>query len=853
MRSVACMFPRMEAAGGRRGAGLSSDEAAARLARDGENRMPGDEREGWLEMLKELVSEPMLILLMAAAVLYLILGDLQEALIMLGAVLVVIGIELYQEGKTERALDALRDLSSPRARVWRDGSEHEVDSRQVVVGDLLLMGEGDRVAADVVVREARGLEADESLLTGESVPVRKRVAEGAPEPTPPGGDDQPFAYAGTLVVRGDGVGEVVATAAATRMGRIGASLSSLQVGATPLQEQLRWLVWVVAAAGLVACLLVVVGYGLSRGDWLAGLLAGIALAMSALPEEFAVVFTVFMALGAYRMSRAAVLTRRTPVIEALGQASVLCADKTGTVTENRMRIAEVVSADGAVARPGESPLAGAARSVVDAGVAASPQDPIDPMERAFVELAGVHDRVPLRTYPLTPELLCVAHVYGQGEASQVYVKGAPETVLSLCGVERAERERVLGEVERMAAGGLRVLATARGNHRGVLPEDARGFELELLGLVGLADPIRPRVPPAVAECYAAGMRVMMITGDYPVTARAIGAEAGLDVSAPVLTGAEIEQLDDADLAERLQRTSIVARAVPNHKLRIVEALRARGEVVVMTGDGVNDAPARKAAHVGVAMGGRGTEVAREASDLVVTDDDFGSIVEGVRMGRRIFDNLRRATAYIVAVHVPVSGLALYPVLQGWELVLLPIHIIFLEFIIDPTCSLVFESEPAERGVMGRPPRPKDGRLLTRKLLAVALLQGLSVLAASIAVLLWARSLSDVHEHARTLAFTCLVSGNLGLIMVNRSFRHTFLSTLATRNVPMWSVLIGASLTLSVAVTVPTVRDIFHLAHVGLPELSVAVAAGLLSLAWLEAVRPFKPESLADAAGGVKSR
>jgi Ca2+-transporting ATPase len=837
--------------------GLSEQESLARLAAEGPNELARGRARSFLGTVAAIVKEPMLLLLLGAGAVYLLLGSLEEALALLFSVLVVIAITLVQERKTERAVEALRDLSSPRALVIRGGARRRIPGREVVRGDVLVLAEGDRIPADAVLIDCAHLEVDESLLTGESVPVRKRATAARPADPRPGGDDQPHVYAGTLIVRGSGLAEVVATGPRSEVGRIGTSLEALETGHTPLQDEISRIVKIVATVGLLLCAALVVLYGLTRGNWLEGFLAGIALAMAVLPEEFPVVLTIFMALGAWRISRSHVLTRRLPAVEALGSATVLCTDKTGTLTENRMTVARLW-APGTLHVVSGAPLPEAVHEVLEFGILASRRDPFDPMEKAFqrlgeAALAGtehLHSSWQLvREYPLSPELLAVSQVWRSpdGERLVVAAKGAPEAIAEVCHLERASAAEVLAEVAAMGADGLRVLAVARAWFgRGELPAGQHDFDFELVGLVGLEDPVRPGVREAVEECAGAGVRVVMITGDSPDTARAIARQVGLPGDEGVLTGRELDALTEEELRRRVRRTCVFARAVPEQKLRLVQALRAEGEVVAMTGDGVNDAPALKAAHIGIAMGARGTDVAREAAALVLTDDDFTSIVAAVRLGRRIFDNLRRAMAYVLAVHVPTAGLALLPVLLGWPLVLFPVHIVFLELIIDPACSMAFEAEPGDPGLMRRPPRRAGASLFDGRLVTLSLLQGAGLLAATLVCFRLGLAHTGSENSGRTLAFTTLIAGNVSLILVNRSWRRSVLATLLKRNVAAWAVVVGATLVLLLAFWVPFLHALFKFGPASADDLAIAAAAGVLSLAWFEVLKLFRTRWLQAA-------
>ena len=841
--------------------GLSQAEAARRLAAEGPNLLPGGRRRTLGAIAAETVREPMFLLLLAAGTLYLLFGDLQEGLTLFGFVLVTLGLTLFQEGKTERAIEALRDLTSPRALVVRDGRPQRIAGRDVVRGDLLQLSEGDRVPADARLVSADGLRADESLLTGEAVPVSKLAGaashaadEGAARP---GGDDLPWVFAGTLIVQGHGLARVSATGARSEIGRIGAALGALGVERSPLQKQTAALVRNLAWLALALSLALVLVHGWLHGDWLAALLAGIALAMAMLPEEYPVVLAVFPALGARRLSREGVLTRRIAAIETLGATTVLCTDKTGTLTENRMTVARLVA--GGVALDARLDLAAWAgadlpepfHALVEHSILASVVDPFDPMEQAFHRLGArflertehLHRDWTLdQTYALTPSLRAMSHLWSApgGGARFVAAKGAPEAVVDLCHLDAGAQARIATAVDELAADGLRVLAVARGRFDGPDgPASEHDFDFEFVGLLGLADPLRAQVPAAIAECHAAGIRVLMITGDYPLTARAIARQAGLAGVAGrevgVLSGDEMAMLGDAELRARIASVDVCARIAPEQKLRIVQALKANGEVVAMTGDGVNDAPALRAAHVGIAMGARGTDVAREAASLVLLDDDFTAIVRAVRLGRRLFDNLRQSMSYILAVHVPIAGMALLPALLGWPALLYPMHIAFLELIIDPACSLAFESEPAARDAMRRPPRDAAAPLFGGATLWLALLQGLGVLAVVLAAYAWAQQRQPEAE-ARAFGFATLVVANLALIFANRSGTSSLWASLRSPNRTLWVVAGLALALLLAALSLPWAVGVLRFAPLPAPELAAAGALGVLSVLWFEVVK-----------------
>jgi len=826
-----------------RPAGLSSAEARHRLLRNGANELPGGGTRSMLAILLEIIKEPMLALLMSGGLIYFLIGSRSEALILLGFATFSVIVTLVQETRTERVLEALRDLSSPRALVIRDGQHQRIPGRDVVVGDLVILGEGDRVPADLTLIEARDLLADESLLTGESLPARKTVAEdargtsAAADVTRPGGDGLDRAFSGTLIVRGSGIGVVTATGARSQIGQIGESLAKVQREAPRLQRQTGVLVRFFAGIAALCSLAVILLYGMARGDWLHGILAGIALGMSLIPEEFPVVLTVFTAMGAWRVSHARVLTRRAATIETLGAATTLCTDKTGTLTENRMSVTELRAWSGAnvsLTRDDRATLPAPFAEMAEIGRRACAETPFDPMEKAFHDLAPrlaatARPRL-LRSYGLRPDLLAMTNVWQLGEICFAAAKGAPEAIAELCHLGDAERAAMKTLIDAMGQRGMRVLGLARAEvTAATLPETQRGFAFTFLGLAGLTDPLRAGVPEAVAQCRSAGIRVVMITGDYPATARAIADAAGID-GAHILTGAEIDGLDDAALNEHLTSVGVFARILPQQKLRLVEAFKARGEIVAMTGDGVNDAPSLKAAHIGIAMGGRGTDVAREASSIVLLDDDFSSIVSAIRLGRRIYDNLRKAMGFIIAVHVPIAGLALLPLLFGLPVLFGPLHIAFLEMVIDPVCTLVFEAEEDEADIMRRQPRPPEAPLFSRSLLTWSFLQGLAALAvtATAFIVAWMSGMDE--NEVRALVFAMLVLSIVALILVNRAFSPSLRLAVGRHNRALGLVLVAVGLVLAAATLIPIVRDLFHFGPLHGTDFAAIFAAA--TVLWL---------------------
>ncbi len=822
------------------------------LASEGPNELPADRKRGLRQILGEVLREPMLALLLAGGLIYLALGDLHEALLLIVFAGFSIVVTTLQEARSERALAALRDLGSPRALVIRDGERIRIAGRDVVRGDLVVLNEGDRVPADGRLLRCDGLTADEALLTGESVPVAKSATTPGEGVTPrPGGDGLPFVWSGTLVVRGSGIALITATGPRSEMGRIGLALHALEPEVPRLKLQTQRLVFWFGALGASACVLAILLYGFLRGSWLDAALAGIALGMSMLPEEFPVVLTVFMAMGAMRLSRVNVLTRRAAAIETLGSATTLCTDKTGTLTENRMQVAELRLPDGRrLTFPGGPLLEEDFRLLARFGILASAEQPVDPMEVAFHELTGMDGGSGLldhrpdgwslkRHYPLNPSLLAMSHAWrgNEDEGHVIASKGAPEAIGELCGLPDEDMARMRAQADAMAENGLRVLGVAEARwNGGDLPPDQRHFEFRFLGLAGLADPLRASVPDAVRQCREAGIRIVMITGDYPPTARAIADQAGIEAG-EVLSGEDLGTMSDADLAARIGSVNVFARIMPEQKLRLVEALKASGEIVAMTGDGVNDAPSLKSAHIGIAMGKRGTDVAREAASIVLLDDDFGSIVTGIRVGRRIHDNLRKALAFIVAVHIPIAALALLPLFTGMPLLLAPIHIAFIEMIIDPVCSLAFEAEKEESRLMQRPPRLPDAPLFSRWMVGWSAMQGIVAALAIGSVTLYGWLGGMEADRVRTIAFLSLVLGVLGLVLVNRSYSASVVRAVLRPNLPLAVVAGVVFAILAVSQVAAPVAELFRFAPASGSDLALVAATGLASLVLLEMVKP----------------
>ncbi len=813
--------------------GLTTVEANQLLKSEGYNELPTEGKRSPFAIILGVIGEPMFALLIIAAVIYLIIGDSQDALVLSAFAMLSVVITITQEWRSEKVLEALRDLTSPRALVVRDGQPQKIAGRDVVRGDLIILSEGDRVPADARLITSDIILTDESLLTGESMPVTKNA------------DTETIVYAGTLIVRGSARAIVIATGLKSEIGKIGQALHSVEMEQPRLRQQTKKIVMVFALISGGLSGLVILLYGLLHHDWLQGALSGLALGMALLPEEFPLVLTVFMVMGAWRISKAHVLTRKASAIETLGSATVLCTDKTGTLTQNKMSIvylkADNQEWNGNISQNVSPQII----HLLKSGAMASKLDSYDSMDMAFFENPLLKSELlnnlkPDFQFGLQPHLLMMAEGYQQADKSyKVFAKGAPEAIAKACRLSPEQTKIVLDDVEMLARKGLRILAVAEAEMLSgtIVPDTADQFDYRFLGVVGFADPLRKNVPEAVAECRTAGIRIIMITGDFPATAQAIAEQAGLDYQI-ILTGDDIKNLCEKELQNAVKITHVFARIAPDQKLQIVQALKANGDVVAMTGDGVNDAPSLKAAHIGVAMGLRGTDVAREASSIVLLDGNFASLVHTIALGRRIYDNLRKAMVYIVAVHVPIAGLALLPLIFDKPLILTPLLIALMEMVIDPACSIVLEAEQAERNVMKRAPRNPSSPLLTSSAILWGVTQGgvaLVILGAMWAI---ANQKGMSETEIRSLIFVSLIIINFSLILINRSFSASIIKIFKHKNPILGWGALGITVLFSVILFNPFAKGLFNLGDVHSHDVLFALLAGITSMVLLERIKPF---------------
>ncbi len=713
--------------------GLSEKEAGERLLRFGKNLLSAPKKGGFLRKAVHIITEPMFLLLIIAAIAYILLGEPNEGAVMFVFVGAIIAIDLVQEWKTDRTLQALKELSAPKVKVIRDGAEKEILSEELVPGDIMLLAEGVKIPADGRVLRQSDFSVNESLLTGEAEPVRKQTDKDL------GLDHwkKDMVYGGTVVIRGSAAVEITKTGALTEYGKIGSNLASAEDVKTPLQNSTSRIVRGagILAAALFAAVAVITYFNLSGTDIgyriTQSLLSGIALAMAMIPEEFPVILTVFLSMGAWRLAKKNSIVRKLPAVEALGGVSVLCVDKTGTVTENRMIVDDMWSTD-SENKENIKELS----KIMGFGCETETYDPMEIAMLEYCENQGlarseIFSGELVLEYEFSDITKMMAHLWKKEDGLFLAAKGSPESIIAACGLSDKKKDEALMQMKKMSQKGLRVIGIARAilDKDKPYPEDLFNAGLEFMGLCGLYDPPRESVKSDIAICRRAGIKVVMITGDNGETAASIANKIGMENPNEVMTGAELEGLSDEALIERVMSISVFSRVVPEHKMRIVKAFKACGEVVAMTGDGVNDAPALKHAHIGIAMGGRGSEVAREAADMILTDDNFSTIVESVRDGRRIYENIKKAMGYVVTIHVPIALCSLLAPILGIApdmVMLLPLHIALLELVIDPTCSIVLERLPAPEDIMERPPRNIKEGIFNAKGFLRSMLRGLII-------------------------------------------------------------------------------------------------------------------------------
>ena len=820
--------------------GLSTQEVIKLQQEHGKNELVPEKKDTFWRKVLEIVEEPMFLLLFGTAMLYFILGEPKDGIIMICFVTFMVGINVFQEWRTDRTLQALKDLSSPKVRVIRGNNIESIDSKELTVGDLMLLEEGERISADGQIIEMFDLGVDESTLTGESDVVWKKT-KLSPE------DEEAHwrkdcCYAGTTVTQGSAIVKVAKIGLKTEYGKIGQDILSTPQQRTPLEKQTRYLIKVCALIGLVLFILVALATYVHTNNFIGSLLSGITLAMAMIPEEFPVILTVFLSMGAWRLAQKNSLIRRMPSVETLGAVSVLCVDKTGTLTQNKMTLQELYTFKDIKEN-----------ELLRWSALGCEIEPYDPMERAILmraESEGINKKELfsnklLSEYSFSSETKMMGHVWEIDGVPALAAKGSPESILPLCRLNSEDSMKLDAAQMELASKGYRVIAVARRNNMSSIPGELKDNELELLGLLGLEDPPREAVPAAVKVCSKAGIRVVMITGDNGITAKSIAGKIGIPGNSTVITGKELDAMSDEELRERIKTASIFARVIPKHKMRIVKAFKDIGEIVAMTGDGVNDAPALKYADIGIAMGKRGTGVAKEAADMILLDDNFATIVETVKDGRRIYDNIKKAVGYVFVIHIPIALLALMTPILHLPLLLLPIHVVLLELIIDPTCSIIFERQPAEKDIMDRGPRSSKEPLVNISMLVKALLQGLAIFGVSIGAYYYfidggVGTPAGREIAGRTFVLLLLGFANLFLVYVNQSEKEFAVAMLLKwhdKVIILVNVVIFTALAL--IIYLPAGNAVAKTMPLSLVEVASAIGLAALATLWWELVKAFR--------------
>jgi Ca2+-transporting ATPase len=820
--------------------GLNPSEVIESRKQFGINELEYKERKRYIQLLLDVLKEPMFLLLLTCGIIYFIIGEFSEAVILLFWVIMVVFITFYQYSKAEKALAELKKLAISNAHVIRDGVQISIPSREIVPKDILIIHQGDRIPADGEIIEASNLSVDESILTGESLPVEKKEMNQYPEKS--------TVYGGTLVVSGRAFIKVSHTGKNSEFGKIGKSLKEIEIVPDKLQREMRGIVNRLFVLGALFSVFVIISYYLTRGDFIQSLLNGIATAMAMLPEEFPVVLTVFLSIGAWRLSKINLLTRKPSAIENLGSITALCSDKTGTITENKMIVSSIYIQNELISFDEFQSKKAQITPLIEASFFASHAQTIDPMERAIeacYKTIQLNLNKPLqlvKEYLITHEMTAMTRVLKtEDQHLIVYSKGAPETILSLCKMEEVDQKRILEIVNDQARKGQRILAVAKTAWlTAELPNKQADFLLDFLGLIGFEDPIRQDVPKAIEECKEAGIRVIMITGDYPSTAESIAKKAGIIEVDSILTGSDLEKMDDQELGLKIKSIHVFARIVPNQKLRIIKALQSNGEIVAMTGDGVNDAPALKAADVGIAMGDKGTDVARESAALILLDDRFSTIVAAIRSGRKIMDNLEKAMTYILAVHVPIVGLTLLPAFfLELPIILLPMHIVVLELMIDPICSLAFESEKEEKNLMKRPPKNPRLTFFGRDKVLKSILIGLLLFLFTTLVYFGSLHFGFAANEIRTLTFSMLIFCDIFLVLSTLSKSRTIIQVLLEKNISLLVILFITLAFLLVMIENKYLNELFQFQQISFIYMIYAFLFSIVFGFLLEGVKYFE--------------
>lgn len=815
--------------------GLTAGEVSTSRIANGRNEVIAS-KHTFVDILVDLVKDPMLILLVIASVIYFITGNTGDGLFMVAALVIVTGISLFQESRSKRTLEKLRSLTQPLCRVIRDGKTSTIPKEDVVVGDYIIIEEGTSVPADGMIIQSNDFTVNESILTGESLPVEKENAANRQ------------VFQGTLVVGGLAICQVTAIGMNTALGKIGKTIESIKKEDTPLQKQIGNFVKKMAVAGFVIFMLVWSINFLESRDLLASLLKALTLAMSILPEEIPVAFTTFMALGAWRLMKSGVLIKKTSTVETLGSASIICLDKTGTITENRMQLTKVFSlATGLIS---EAKDHSAAAEVITAAMWASEPIPFDPMEVALHEAyvkASPTDQRPhfqmIHEYALAGKPPMMTHVLENAAGRRIIAaKGAPEAMIAVSDLTPQQNRKVTDALKSLASEGYRVLGVGISDLAAdTFPKRQQELSFTFLGLVAFYDPPKPNITEVMRAFYQAGIQIKIITGDNAATTSTIARQINFAGHEKAINGDDLNQFSDETLHKKVMEYNIFTRMFPEAKLRIVNALKANGHIVAMTGDGVNDGPALKAAHISIAMGKKGSEIAKEVSSIVLTDDDLARMIDAIAMGRKIYGNLKKAIQYIISIHIPIILTVFVPLVLGWAypVIFTPVHVIFLELIMGPTCSIIYENEPMEKNTMIQKPRPISSTFFSLSELSVSIVQGLVITLGTLIIYQYAAHTFNSEVITRTMVFTTLITANIFLTLVNRSFYYSIFTTIRYKN-NMVPGIIALTIALTAGIIfIKPLAGLFQITALTLNQLMPAMLAGFASVIWFEFAKLYK--------------
>jgi len=816
--------------------GLTNEQVLDAREKYGYNRLDYKKENGFFDAIKSLAKEPMIILLLVASSIYFISGNTGDGIFMVSAVVLVSAISLYQDSRSRNALEKLKDFTQPECKVIRNGKVEEIKIEDLVVGDSLMIEEGTSIAADGIIVHSNDFSVNESILTGESLSVYKDQTK-----------EDNLIYRGTTVASGLAIANITAIGSETKLGKIGKSLENIKEEKTPLELQINNFVKKMVITGAVVFIIVwAINYFRSYNA-LDSLLKALTLAMSILPEEIPVAFTTFMALGAWRLMKMGIVVKQMKTVETLGSATVICTDKTGTITENKMSLAKLfVLASGKISTP-ENIVSDDEKELIRLAMWASEPIPFDPMEvalhNAYAKIILADERPQykmIHEYPLGGKPPMMTHLFENDLGKRIIAaKGAPEALMNVCNLSAIEKKQIEDAIKTLATDGYRVLGVGEANFSGNnFPVTQQEFKFKFKGIVAFYDPPKENIQWVLKDFYAAGVAVKIVTGDNAATTTAIAKQIGFKGYEKSITGDELMKLPDAELRERVVDTNVFTRMFPDAKLKIINALKAKNEIVAMTGDGVNDGPALKAAHIGIAMGKKGTEIAKQAASLVLLEDDLSKMVDAVAMGRKIYTNLKKAIQYIISIHIPIVLTVFIPLALGWIYpnIFSPVHIIFLELIMGPTCSIIYENEPMEKNTMNQKPRPFTTTFFNWKELTTSIVQGLFITAGTLLAYQYAAHQGLSESLTRTMVFTVLISANIFLTLVNRSFYYSIITTMKYKNN---LVLLIISLTIAISILLLYVKPLtqfFQFEYLNIIQLSISVGIGFLSVIWYEVVK-----------------